>query len=180
MILDALLSFVPIGGLSLVGGAGVSIPSTNVIDILGSGVGTPPANIIGLPYTGLFGEDSGIGNVRPFIQVNIGTAFTTGTAATLNVAFQGAPDTATTYQPGTWVTYSETGPVAAATLTAGQWLRLDWSPTQIISLRPRYLRLLFQVPAATDFTAGTISSAIVTMTRDDYAIKYAPKNYLVA
>ena len=31
-----------------------------------------------------------------------------------------------------------------------------------------------------DFTAGTISSALVTMVRDDYAAKYANKNFTVA
>ena len=43
MIVDNLLSFIPIGGnLSLVGGAGVAIPSTNTYDFLGLGVGVAP------------------------------------------------------------------------------------------------------------------------------------------
>jgi hypothetical protein len=181
MIIDALASFVPLGtNLSIVAGAGVSIASTNTPDLLGQGVGTAPQNIIGLPSSGLFGEDTGIGYIRPFIQVNIGTAATTGNSATLNVAFQGAPDTAGTFQPGTWQTYGETGALTAAQLTAGQIIRLDWSPVFPVSARPRYLRLLFQVPSATNFTAGTVSSAIVTFARDDYAIKYASKNYSVA
>jgi hypothetical protein len=40
---DALLAFVPIGGnLSLVAGAGVDIPSSQTIDLLGVGVGVAP------------------------------------------------------------------------------------------------------------------------------------------
>ena len=55
------------------------------------------------------------------------------------------------------------------------------------NLRPRFLRLLFSpqygTPVETpngDFTAGTISSAIVTMVRDDQANKFQPKNFTVA
>ena len=43
---------------------------------------------------------------------------------------------------------------------------------------PRFLRLLF-TPVGT-FTAGAIASASVTMDRDDYAAKYAGKNFAVA
>ena len=102
MILDALLNFVPIGGnLSMVGGAGVAIPSPGIIDLLGLGVGVAPTErIIGLPSSGLFGEDSGLGAIKPQIEVNAGTvAWTTSNGATLNIAVQGAPDTAGTNLP---------------------------------------------------------------------------------
>lgn len=182
MILDSQLAFVPVGGnLSMVAGAGVSIPSTNVIDLLGQGVGTAPANIIG--NATVFGSDVGIGGLRPQVEVLIGTALTTGSSATLNVAFQAAVDTGSGggYQPGTWETLVETGPIAAANLTAGQVLaRFDFPPAFPAGLNPRYLRLLFQIPSGEDFTAGTVSSAIVTMVRDDQANKYAARNYAVA
>lgn len=180
MIHDNLLDFVPIGtNLSLVAAAGVSVPSSNVIDILGSGVGTAPMNIIG--NVTVFGEDSGIGGNVPNINIVIGTAVTTGDACTLNVAFQGAPDLGAGggYQPGTWQTFNETGPMTAAQLTAGTVIRLDWFPAFPPNEAPRYLRLLFQGPATLDFTAGTIASAIVTMVRDDWAAKYAAKNFSV-
>ena len=99
------------------------------------------------------------------------------------MAFQGAPDTGSSgsYQPGTWTTLVETGPIAAASLTANALIaRFDFPPAFPANLSPRYLRLYFQIVTATNFTAGTIGSAIVTMVRDDYAAKYATKNFFVA
>ncbi len=182
MILDSLLSFVPVGSaLSLVAGAGVDIPSTNVIDLLGSGVGTEPHNIIGNAAT--FGADAGIGAVKPQVEVIIGTGLVTGGGATLNVAFQAAADqgAAGAYQPGTWQTLVETGEMTAAQLVASAiCARFDFPPVFPLTLRPRYLRLLFQVPAGLTFTAGTISAALVTMVRDDLAQRQATKNFTVA
>lgn len=182
MLIDALLAFIPPGtNQSMVAGAGISIPSVGLIDLLGQGVGTAPANIIG--NATVFGSDQGIGGEKPLVQAVVGTAFVTATAATLNVAFQAAPDTGVGggYQPGAWQTLVETGPLTAAQLTAGQILaRFDFPPAFPANLSPRYLRLLFQVPAATDFTAGTIASAIITMARDDLANKFAAGNFTVA
>ncbi|HEV2674144.1 MAG TPA: hypothetical protein VGV37_06340 [Aliidongia sp.] len=181
MFLDGQLQFVTLAGQSLVGAAGVAIPSNGVIDLLGEGVGMPPANIIGNAST--FGEDPGvgIGSAAPIIQCSVGTAFATGNAATLNVALQLAADTgaAGNYQPSTWTTIEETGPLAVSLLTANQIIaRLNWSPT-LPGLRPRYARLLFQVPSGTNFTAGSIAFAGVVIARDDQANKQAAKNYTV-
>lgn len=187
MITDALLNFVPIGGnLSLVAGAGVDVPS-NVIDLLGLGVGVAPSsnggNIIGNVTTFGAPDAMGVGGFRPELVVNVGTAFVTANAATLNVALQGAPDTGAGggYLPGTYQTIAETGELTAAQLTAFQTImRLPWLPPFPANLRPRYLRLLFQVPAAVNFTAGTIANALVTPLRDDQFNAYAAKNYSVA
>ncbi len=179
---DALLAFVPIGGnLSLVGAAGIAIPSTNIIDLLGQGSGQAPANIIG--NAAVFGEDPGVGAFRPELNVLIGTALATGNAATLNIALQAAIDTGAGggYLPGTWTTIVESGAMAVANLVAGAVpFRVPWLPTFPANLRPRFLRLLFSPAAATNFTAGTISSAIVTLVRDDQANKFAAKNYSVS
>ncbi len=184
MFIDALLSFVPLGApLSLVAGAGVNVPSTNVIDLLGIGAGNPPtASIIG-NVTNFGAPDAmGVGGLRPELLVNVGTAFTTGNSCTLNVALQAAPDAGSpTWQPGTWQTIEETGPLTAAQLTANQVImRLPWVPPFPANLRPRFLRLLFQVPAAENFTAGTISSALVVPCRDDLFNLQGAKNYSVA
>lgn len=187
MLLDALVTFVmppPQGTpLSLVGGAGVSFPS-QVYDLLGLGVGVAPTDrIIGLPNSGVFGEDSGIGGVKPQVEVIIGTALTAVGGSTLNIAFQGAPDTGASgsYQPGTWQTFVETGPLTAAQLAANTvCARFDWPPAFPVSARPRFLRLLFSPSAGGSFSAGTIAGAIVTMVRDDQANKYAPQNFTVA
>jgi len=180
MFLDAALNFVPPGtNLSIVGATGATFPS-NVIDILGSGQNTAPQNIIG--NVSVFGADMGIGDNRPLIQITIGTAATTIDAATLNVQFQGAPDTgvAGNYAPGTWQVFQETGAITAAQLTAGQVLRMDFPAAFPANERPRYFRLLFTTPTGTQFTAGTIAAAFITPKRDDQANRYSPSNFVVA
>jgi hypothetical protein len=185
MITDALLNFVPIGGnLSLIAGAGVSVPSINTIDLLGAGVGVAPSDRI-IGNATVFGapDAGGVGGMRPELVVNVGTAFVTANGATLNVALQGAADTGAAggYLPSTWQTLIETGALTAAQLTALQTIaRFPWVPPFPANLRPRFLRLLFQVPAATNFTAGTIANALVTTVRDDQFNRYAAKNYTVA
>lgn len=172
MITDALVNLIPLGTSLAI----TTIPvRSSIYDILGSGAGTPPANIIG--NRTLFGSDVGIGGLKPQVEVLIPTAFVGGTS--LNVAFQAAPDLGTpTYQPGTWVTLVETGPILTANLTLGQILaRFDFPPAFPANLNPRFLSLLF-TPVGT-FTAGAVG-AVVTMVRDDQANKFAAKNYSVA
>lgn len=180
MITDALLAFVPLNGnLSLIAGAGVDIPSTNTIDLLGVGAGQASPNIIG--DVSVFGapDAMGVGGLRPELNVVIGTALTTGTSATLNAALQAAADNGSN-QPDTWHTIVETGELTVAQCTAGTVIfRCPWLPPFPANLRPRFLRLLFQVPAGTTFTAGTISSATVVTVRDDMFNRYAAKNYTV-
>ena len=116
-------------------------------------------------------------NEKMQLQVVVGTAFTTSTAATLDVYFQGAPDNGSA-QPGTWQVFQATGPLTAAQLTAGQIIaRMDWPPSFPANEAPRFVRLLGVVPSGTDFTAGTISYAIIVPARDDTGQKYAQRNY---
>lgn len=181
MRLDSSLAFVPYGApLSLIAASGVAVPS-NVIDLLGSGVGTPPANIIG--NATVFGEDIGVGGGHPvpMLDVVVGTAFTTGNAATLIVQLQASADTgAPGYTPLSWKTVSQSGEYAASDLTAGKVIsRLDFTPTFPDNLNPRFYRLNFVVKAATAFTAGTIAFAIPVYLRDDQANKNAANNYKV-
>lgn len=189
MITDRLLSFVPLGAaLSLVGGAGIDIPSSQIVDLLGPGAGVPPTAIIG--NVALFGapDAMGVGGLRPELNVSIGTALVSAAGARLNVALQAAPDTAVTFQPGAWQTIGESGPITVAQGAANTVVaRLPWLPPFPANLRPRFLRLLFQplptiaapgTPVA--FSAGTIASALVVALRDDQFMKYAAKNYSVA
>ena len=187
MITDALVAFVPIGGnLSLVAGAGIAIPSTNIIDLLGAGVGVAPPNIIGT--RSVFGTDEGVGGKRPELNVTIGTALTGAAGQLLKVALQGAVDLGAggNYQPGTWVDIVSQDGITLANATAGAViLRSPFLPTMPPGLMPRFLRLLFSPMTATalpsgSFTAGTIASALVTMVRDDQANKFAAKNFAVA
>lgn len=181
MLHDSLIDFLQVGSnLSCVGATGASFAS-NVIDILGVGVGVAPTNIIGVPNA-LFGQDTGIGFNTPDIYAVVGTAFATANSATLTMAFQAAPDTGAggNYLPGTWQTLSQTAAMTAAQLIAAQDIRMDWPVSFPDNLSPRFLRLLFITPAATNFSAGTISYAITTLGRPDQANKYANRNFSLA
>lgn len=186
MMTDALLSFVPLNGnLSLVGGAGVDIVCPNIIDLLGNGIGVAPTSIFG--NTAVFGSPDalGVGGARPEMNVVVGTSLVTGNAATLTAQLQGAPDpgAAGNYTPlnAAYVPFASSGGLLVANLTAGTvFFRTPWLPPFPANLRPRFLRLVFKVPAGTNFSAGTISSALVTTVRDDQFNKYAAKNFTVA
>ena len=193
MIIDSLESFVGIGApLSLVAGAGVSIPSTNTIDMLGLGVGINPANAGQIwGNTTNFGQADakGVGNQRPELNITIGTALAGAAGLTLNVKLQAAadPGAAGNWTPTTWVSIGGQDGITLAQGTANTVIaRLPWLPPFPANLRPRFLRLLFSPVSSGGadpsgaFTAGTISSAVVVMSRDDYFVKYAAKNYTVA
>jgi hypothetical protein len=197
MIIDNLVSFVPLGApLSLVAGAATSIPS-NVYDLLGLGVGVSPGTQSGgsggqiWGNTTVFGQADamGVGNQRPELNVTIGTALAGAVGLTLNCALQCAVDqgAAGNYQPGTWINIGGQDGITLAQGAANTVIfRSPWLPPFPANERPRFLRLLFSpvssggaVPSGA-FTAGTISSALVVMSRDDYFVKYQPKNYSVA
>lgn len=184
---DALVTFIPVfAPLSLVAGAGINIPSA-VIDLLGLGVGQSPAlngQIIGTTYNQQFGTDFGIGDDRVLMDVVIGAGLVTANASTLNLAMQAAPDTGLTggWLPGVWQTLVETGPLTAAQCVAGTRIaRFDWPPSFPETMPPpRFMRLLAQVPAGENFTAGSIAFALGTSARDDFAQKYAARGYSVS
>lgn len=162
---------------TLVGGAGVSIQIGNVVDLLGLGAGVATTGLyIGTAAT--WGTDFGIGAVKMQLQVVIGTAATTSTSATLDLYWQFAADNGSN-QPSTWNTCAATGPIAVGSLTANKIIwRPDFPPSFPDNLEPRFMRLLAVVPAATNFTAGTILYAILVPARDDTAEKFAQKNYV--
>lgn len=182
MLIDALLSFVPIGGnLSLVGPAS-SVFLSNVVDQLGVGVGVAPPSIIGNQSN--FGQDGGVGGLRPELNISIGTAVVATASSTLKIAFQGAPDpgAAGNWTPaaGDWKDIASQDGITAANLTANAIpMRFPWLPTMPPNLRPRFYRLAFSISSLGAFTAGTVASALVTTVRDDYAARYAQKNYSV-
>jgi hypothetical protein len=113
------------------------------------------------------------------IQANIGTAFASAAASTLEMVFQIAQDTGAGggYLPGAWQTVASTGEQAVANLTAGTPLRMEWPVAFPAGFSPRFARVAFLTTAAV--TAGTIAAAFVTMVRDDYSEKYAASNYTV-
>lgn len=182
MLIDSLLAFVPYGApLSLVAAAGVDIPSTNTIDLLGSGVGTAVNNIVGIATVPGQADGMGVGNVRPEMVVAIGTALANDTGTPLlTVEFQGAPDNGSN-NPGTWQSYWRSPAITAAQGTAGRIIaRLPWPPPFLENARPRFLRLNFEIPAGTNFLTGTIAYALVTQARDDNYQMQQPRNFRVS
>lgn len=188
MRVDSLLSFVPIGSpLSLVAGSGVSVRAPLVIDLLGLGVGivapqtTNPSVIIGNVTTFGAPDAMGVGGIRPELNITVGTAAAANAGTpTLNVQLQAAADDGTG-NPSTYQTLGESGTITVAQLTANTVIaRLPWLPPFPENLRPRFLSLNFLIPAATSFSALTISSALVTTVRDDWFQRQAAKNFTVS
>lgn len=182
MLIDSRLAFVPYGSpLSLIAAAGVDIPSTNVIDLLGNGAGTTVQNITGIATLPGQADAMGIPDVRPELVVAIGTALVADTGTpTLSVELQAAPDNGSG-SPGTYVILGRSAPITVAQGTANTIIaRLPWLPPFPANLRPRFLRLNFEIPAGTNFSAGTIAYALVTSSRDDWFIGQQPRNFKVS
>lgn len=156
MILDGLLQFD--SAVSLAIGAGTQA-STNVID-LGVASGIPSS------ANGGGARDMGIGD-DPALKfvVQVTTTFTSGGAATLAVALQGAIDNGSGV-PAAFSTWWTSPAYALATLNAGSRLfDMDMPrPPDGIAI-PRFLRLLYTV-GTTNFTAGNVSAYLV-IDRDD-------------
>lgn len=135
-----------------------SVASTNVINLTN-------ARDLGI----------GPGMAIPQIDVIAGTAFTTANGATLNIQFQGSTDSVT------WTTYEESGPLAAAVLTANTSLwKFDWPHRAVAAAMPLYVRLNYALPATTAFTAGTITLAAVTLALDTNPSGQYPSGFTVA
>lgn len=150
MILDALLMFSNAQSLAMAAG---NADSTNVIDLGLSGLPTS-ANGGGARDIGT-GDDPAM---KLLIQVS--TTFTSGGAATLAVALQGAPDNGSGV-PGSYTTMWTSPTYALATLIAGaQLANIDVPRPVAGQATPRFLKLVYTVGTATT-TAGAASSFIV-------------------
>lgn len=178
MLQDALVGFTtPGAALSVVAGAGVGIRS-NIYDILGLGVGVAPSSADWIGNRTAFGSDLGIGSPRLKTEVLVAVALATANAATMNIKFQASPEDATTHLPSGWVTLVETGEIAVTALDAIGDIaaRFDFPPAFPANLNPRFLSILLQPAAGTNFSAGSVQIP-VTETRDDNAVKFASRNF---
>lgn len=129
-----------------------------------------------------FGEELGIGPgvAVPRFLVTVGTAFTTGNSATLNVQIQTAAQAGTTgtiSSDTTFATAIETGTIAASLLTANQAIRIDYPRRKVGQAYPRFVKLNFALGTG-QWTAGTISNASLLLAMDEHAY-YGP-NFTVA
>jgi hypothetical protein len=150
MILDGLLQFS--NAQSLVQSAG-SYDSTNILDL----------GISGLPASAGGGgaRDIGIGDDPAMkLLVQIGTTVTSGGAATLQVAVEGAPDNGSG-SPGSYNIMAQSDVFAKGLLVAGaRLLDIDMPRPQPAQPIPRFLKLVYIIGTAA-ITAGTVTSYLV-------------------
>lgn len=145
MILDGLLSFNTVGTPQAITATAVS---DNIIDLLNPrdmGIGDDPALKLALYVT---------------------TAFVSAGGATLQVQFQGAPNSSGS--PGTYVVYAESRAYAVADLIQGvKVLPIDLphrDPTLLVTF-PRFYRINYVVAVST-FSAGAIDAKLVLDRQD--------------
>jgi len=166
MILDGFLQF---SNAQTIAQAVGTTPSTNAIDF-----GTTS----GIPSSALGGgaRDIGIGDDPAMkLLVQISTTVTSGGAATMSVALQGAPDSGTGTE-GTYVTWWTSPVYALATLVAGARLfDMDMPRPPAGVVIPRFIRLSYVIAGATT-TAGAVSSYLVL---DRHDISYQSTNNAV-
>jgi hypothetical protein len=152
MILDGLLCFsaVPPGDLPT---AQASNNSSNVIDLHLSGIPVL-ANLQGA-------RDMGIGDDPALkLLVQVTATFTSGGAATLQIALQGATDNGSG-APNAYSTWWTSPTYALATLVAGaRLLDMDMPRPPAGIAVPRFLRLQWII-GTTTMTGGSVFGAIV-------------------
>jgi len=121
-------------------------------------------------------RDIGIGDDPAMkLLVQISTTVTSGGAATLSVALQGAPDNGAGLE-GTYVTWWTSPVYALATLVAGARLYdMDMPRPPAGVVIPRFIRLSYIIAGATT-TAGNVSSYLVL---DRHDISYQSTNNAV-
>ena len=158
MILDSLLQFDAASSLAI--GAGTQ-NSQNVLDLHATNELPVLANLQGARGMG-FGDDPAL---KLLVQVSV--TFTSGGAATLAVAFQGATDNGSG-APSAFNTWYTSPTYALATLVQGaRLLDMDMPRPPAGIAIPRFLRLVYTV-GSTSFTAGTVNAYIVLDRMDQY------------
>jgi hypothetical protein len=183
MILDNTLNFVASAGLTMTTD---SSTASYVLDLATGQMLTGTTYTVTPNLTwGLatyFGEDLGIGPgvAIPRFLITVGTAFTTGNAATLNVQVQTAAQAGTTgtiSSDTTFATAIETGIIAASLLTANAAMRISLPRRKLGQALPRFIRLNFAL-ATGQWTAGSISNATLAQCLDE--IEYYGPNFVAA
>ncbi len=166
MILDGFLQFSSAQSITQPVG---TYPSTNAIDF-GTSSGIPTS------ASGGGARDIGIGDDPAMkLLVQISTTVTSGGAATMSVALQGAPDNGSGLE-GTYVTWWTSPVYALATLVAGARLYdMDMPRPPAGVVVPRFIRLSYVIAGATT-TAGAVSSFLVL---DRHDVMYNSTNNAV-
>lgn len=98
------------------------------------------------------------GTVNMWVNVFVQTTFTAAGAATLTIAFQGAPDNAGA--AGTWTTFLQTDAIPVASLVAPGVVSFQIPPKSIAIAKnvfPQWWKLVYTV-ATGPMTAGTVQA----------------------
>lgn len=173
---DILINLVAPGSpLSLVG---VASARSQIYDFAGVGAGNAPPNIFG--NVALFGQPDaqGIPLYRMEWEILLGAANFVGAGVSLNIQLQYAADLGTpTYQPNTWITQIESGPIVVGSLLANLPIfKAPMVPPFPANLRPRFVSLNFVMTGGM-FTTGSIAEARQVPGRDDLSNRYQAANY---
>lgn len=157
--------------------------STNTYDVTGAGSGNAPNMIGGQTSAGVAvipAADIGAGDgiAIPEVFWNVSTAFTTSSAATLQILLQAAPDNGSN-APGTWVTLYESEVFAVAQLVAGYngQFQIPPVPSDFGLKQPRFYRLDYVVGTGT-FTAGALNAQIVINPSQAAKLGLYPSNFV--
>lgn len=123
-------------------------------------------------------NDPGIGDPTLQFAIYVGTTFTTGDAAALQVQVQGAPNSSGS--PGSYVTIIETDVLAVSVLAAQAEIPLDLSKRSVVQALAlyRFLRLNYVVSTGT-FTAGTLTAMLVINRDSGLTMGQYPSGYTV-
>lgn len=136
---------------------------SSVIDLTGAGVGNAPAMKGGLGFPIGLDIGAGDGAALPSVNVTIGTTFTAGGAATLQISLKAAPQTsATVNTEGTYTTLYISDAIPVADLVAGTVINIPIPPilTAEAEALPRFYKLTYTV-ATGPMTAGNLSAGIL-------------------
>jgi hypothetical protein len=160
--------------------------SSSIYDVTGAGSGNAPNMIGGVTSTGaaLIGFDIGAGDgiAIPEVYWNVGTTFTAGGSATMQIQLQAAIDDGTNHA-GTYYTIVETDALPVANLTAGtsgQFQVPEISPDMGFGeAMPRFYRLNYVI-ATGPMTAGKITASLVINPSQATKIQNYPSGYYTA
>lgn len=168
MILDLNLVFSDSQDLAIT----ASASSTTVIDLTG-------AQTMEIGNGSAFGADMGVGDgpALPKIGIYCTEALTTTNSATLNIQFQGNA-VASSAADGNWITYIETGPLAASSFVVSTKVAgFDYPIVPAGVDFPRWIRLNYSLGTG-QFSTGALS-AYIMLQREDWTAGQYPSGFSV-
>lgn len=156
--------------------------ATNLYDITGAGSGNAPTMTGG--NAGVIGADIGDGDgvARPYLFMNVTTAFVSAGGATLTVSLQAAPDNGSNVA-GTYTVLYQSAAFTAAQLAAGETLIVPVPPRALNGIPgealPRFYQVVYTVATST-FSAGKVTTNFVINPVSSLTSTLYPNNFIAA